>query len=79
MKSRKSITSLTFFLVLIYFVFPNNAYAYLDPGTGSYILQMLIAGFLGILFSLKIYWGKIKLMVTGLLSGAKQDDSAKNE
>ena len=33
--------------------------AYLDPGTGSYLLQLLIAGFLGLLFVVKVYWGKI--------------------
>ena len=78
MKCRKSLTAFVVFLSLIYFVFPQNAYAYIDLGTGSYILQMLIAGFLGILFSLKIYWGRIKLMVTGLVSGAKKDDSQKD-
>lgn len=40
----------------------NNAYAYLDPGTGSYIFQLLIAFLCGAAFTIKIYWGKIKLM-----------------
>jgi hypothetical protein len=34
---------------------PNNAYAYLDPGTGSVVLQVVIAGFLGALFTFKSY------------------------
>ena len=26
-------------------IFPTRAFAYLDPGTGSYIFQMVVAGF----------------------------------
>ena len=34
--------------------------AYLDPGSGSYLLQLLIAAILGGLFALRVYWGRIK-------------------
>jgi hypothetical protein len=37
----------------------QNAYAYLDPGTGSYILQVVMAVFLGAIFTIKVYWQKI--------------------
>jgi len=33
---------------------------YLDPGSGSYLLQLLIAGILGALFALRLYWKRIK-------------------
>ena len=33
--------------------------AYLDPGSGSYILQILIAAFVGGLFALRASWGKL--------------------
>ena len=33
---------------------------YLDPGSGSYLLQLLIAGFLGALFAIRLYWKRIK-------------------
>jgi hypothetical protein len=39
-------------------VYPSNAYAYLDPGTGSYIFQIILAFILAALFSLKKYWKK---------------------
>lgn len=35
---------------------------YIDPGTGSIILQGIIAGVLGVLFFIKGYWVKIKRM-----------------
>ncbi len=35
------------------------AHAYLDPGTGSYALQVTIAGVFGAFFSLKLFWSRI--------------------
>jgi hypothetical protein len=34
--------------------------AYLDPGSGSYLLQLLIAGLLGGMFVIRASWDKIK-------------------
>ena len=36
------------------------AYAYLDPGTGSMILQLLLGGIAGFLVIGKLYWQRIK-------------------
>ncbi len=38
----------------------DTSFAYIDPGSGSMILQVLIASILGILTAVKIYWHKIK-------------------
>lgn len=46
-------------LVLLASLTPVAAYAYIDPGTGSVILQALVAGILGSLFVIKTYWAKI--------------------
>jgi len=40
--------------------FVSDAYAYLDPGTGSVIIQALIGVIAGVLITLKIYWYKLK-------------------
>ncbi len=34
--------------------------AYLDPGTGSFLVQLLIGGLVGALVFLKAYWTKIR-------------------
>jgi hypothetical protein len=34
--------------------------AYLDPGSGSFLIQLLIAGIVGAGFLIKVYWKKIK-------------------
>lgn len=41
------------------------AWAYLDPGTGSIILQVLLGGVAGLLLAGKLYWHRI-LTVLGI-------------
>jgi hypothetical protein len=48
----------------------NVAHAYLDPGTGSMILQILLGGVAGALVIGKLYWVKLK----SLFSSNKKDD-----
>ena len=55
----------------LFFMFSRNAHAYLDPGAGSYILQVIIAFFLGLLFAIKLFWIKIITFFKSLLSGTK--------
>lgn len=43
------------FLGLLMLV-PAPTWAYVDPGAGSYLIQMLLAGILGSLFAFKNYW-----------------------
>lgn len=38
----------------------SPAYAYLDPGTGSMLLQMLLGGVAGALVVGKLYWHRIQ-------------------
>lgn len=46
-------------------LFISVFFAYLDPGSGSFILQILIAGFLGFLLSAKIFWARILAFFSG--------------
>jgi hypothetical protein len=47
---------------------------YIDPGSGSYLVQMIIAGILGALFYFKNMWRKIK----SFFSKTKEDDLPKD-
>jgi hypothetical protein len=58
--SRHRRTFLLLALGLVRLAFPPRAAAYLDPGTGSYLFQVLIAVGLGALYIVKTYWGRIK-------------------
>lgn len=47
-------------LILSLFLLPLSGYGYIDLGSGSYIIQLIIAGFIGFSVSLRIFWKKIK-------------------
>lgn len=55
-------------LILVFGVFTPSVHAYLDPGTGSIIVQAMIAGLAGSLLALKIYWMRITGFFSGLLA-----------
>jgi len=38
------------------FIFSTDAQAYLDPGAGSYMLQVVLAGFFGALVAFRSFW-----------------------
>lgn len=39
---------------------PTFLFTYLDPGSGSFILQLIIGGIVGLLVALKAFWGRIR-------------------
>lgn len=50
--------------------------AYLDPGSGSFILQLLIAAILGSIVAIRAYWGRIKTRIKSLLSKSDIDEES---
>ncbi len=56
---------------LLVLILGSEAHAYMDPGTGSYIFQLLLAGLLGALFAIKTYWRSLKGLFRNLLSKDK--------
>lgn len=38
---------------------PREAQAYLDPGTGSFIFQIVVAAVCGAGFAVKMFWSRI--------------------
>jgi hypothetical protein len=47
-------------LLLSLLAAPAQLKAYVDPGSGSFLIQMLIAGLLGAAMTLKTLWKQIK-------------------
>ncbi len=51
---------MTLFYCLIFFsLSASNAYCYIDPGTGSYAFQIVIAGVTGLIFYLSLIRRKV--------------------
>ena len=46
---------------LYFFLFTFSAHAYLDPGTGSIILQAIVGAFAAFFSTLYIFWEKVKI------------------
>ena len=67
---QNKIIFITFGLFLL--MFPQVSYAYLDPGTGSYIFQIILATFVGAAYMIKIYWTKVKTFFVNLFSKSSQ-------
>lgn len=47
-------------LAMVTVVFSSQAHAYLDPATGSILLQGLLAAVAGVAVTARLYWQKIK-------------------
>lgn len=60
MKSRRSTTQFLLLLAVLLLATPTQLPAYVDPGSGSFFLQMLIAGLLGASMTVKTFWKQIK-------------------
>ena len=63
-----------FICLFVYFLFSSNAHAYLDPGTGSIILQAIIAFFAGAAAFVSLYWRKTKSYISNLFSKNKKKE-----
>lgn len=50
---------------------PVNAYAYIDPGSGSLMLQMLIAGIIGAFVTIKLYWMQLRARISRMFKRIK--------
>ena len=50
----------------------ENTHGYIDPGTGSLIIQGLIAGIIGGVFLVKVFWRRITAFLSNLFSRAKK-------
>ncbi|MEX0616486.1 MAG: hypothetical protein WD231_01575 [Candidatus Woykebacteria bacterium] len=69
---RSNVINLFLLFLALFVISARPAHAYLDPGSGSYILQILIATGVGALFAVKTFWLQIKDFFTSLIGRKKQ-------
>ena len=74
MKNSKSLRTWAVLVCLLLLIFPRAVYAYIDLGTGSYILQLIIATLLGVTFTIKAYWRTIKTFLTNVFRKTHRDE-----
>lgn len=57
-------------VVALLLVYPAaSAHAYIDPGTGSIALQLLLGGVAGAMVIGKLYWARIQAFFTKVFPG----------
>ena len=61
------------FILFFLLLYPSYAYAYLDPGLGSYILAMLAAFFATMITFFNSIFGKIKNMIKKIANLLKKN------
>ena len=59
--------------IFILFLPSANAYAYIDPGTGSFILQAIIGMIAAIGAYITLYWRKFKNFLNKIFKTKKRD------
>jgi hypothetical protein len=74
----KSIPFALMLSVLFYGMSLSPAHAYLDPGTGSMILQVLLGGIAGAALAGRFYWHKF-LVLIGVKSDAADRERQSDE
>ena len=78
MRCFKSAALVIVSLVVFELASPPGVYAYIDPGSGSYVVQVVLAAILGGLFAVKIYWNKIKEFVSKLFPKKSKENEEKD-
>ena len=51
--------------MVVLILLPTPAFAYLDPGSGSFVIQGIIAVVVGAGFAVKMFWHRIKSLFPG--------------
>ena len=64
-----------YLLILALALFTQPAWAYLDPGTGSMLLQVILGGIAAVGVAIKLGWHKIR----AALGFAKKSDEDEDE
>jgi hypothetical protein len=55
-----SVSSVILFVGVFFACTNDQACAYIDPSTGSYLLQFAIGALFALLFAVKAFWGRIR-------------------
>jgi len=61
-------------IALLLTIFDFEAQAYIDPGSGSVLLQLLLGGVAGVAVVAKLYWERIKDRCRSLFGPTGKND-----
>jgi hypothetical protein len=65
--------------VLFLLDLPGETHFYIDPGTGSIVIQAVIGGFAAVLVAIGMFWKQIKAFVFNLFSRFKHHEPPQDQ
>ena len=68
--------SLHWLLAICLMSVAQSAFAYLDPGTGSMLLQVILGGIAAVGVALKLFWHKIRVALGFSKKPVTEDEAA---
>ncbi len=68
-----------FFFIIFFVLFVEPAYSYLEPGTGSILVQLIMGGMAGVLMVIKLYWNRVKSFFIKTNSNLERDNTSRKE
>jgi len=68
-----------FFFIIFFVLFVEPAYSYLEPGTGSILVQLIMGGMAGVLIVIKLYWNRVKSFFIKTNSNLERDNTFRKE
>ena len=51
-------------VVVLNTILVDEAFAYIDPGSGSLVIQMIVGALVGVGVTIKVYWERIKMKLS---------------
>ena len=63
---------------IYYFTAQSNAYAYLDPATGSIVIQYIVAGLVACMAFMKNFWVKFKYFFNKIIKSKRIKNKEEN-
>lgn len=68
-----------FFSFFLVFFLPFFAFAYLDPGTGSFIIHVIVGGIIGVSYAMRVFWRNIKNAAYYVIGGHRKENKENGE
>lgn len=78
MKKTLSVGGCGLVIVTLMVTMPTPAHAYLDAGTGSMLLQLLLGGVAGLAIAAKLYWHRL-LSAIGVRKSCEDKGTAEKD
>ena len=67
-------SAMALLIAFMLLLFPQEGYAYLDPGSGSLVVQAILAAFFALTLTIKLFWRRIKEFLTNAFSQSRQPE-----